>query len=142
MPCSGSSTTAPSSLVRTSSSRPVIWVLRVFAPSAAGDRPSRTGRPVQPQPSARDRVFAPDERLASRRRAPCSWTALGVRPVHIPARWRKLGRHMETLAEDLYLLACDEATGRSRIPAAYLDLGLGGAVLLDLARRGRVALVD
>jgi Golgi phosphoprotein 3 (GPP34) len=49
---------------------------------------------------------------------------------------------MDTLAEDLYLLACDEATGRPRIPATYLDLGLGGALLLDLALRGRMALVD
>jgi Golgi phosphoprotein 3 (GPP34) len=49
---------------------------------------------------------------------------------------------MVTLAEDLYLLACHEATGRLRIPAVHLDLGLGGALLLDLALRGRVALVD
>ena len=48
---------------------------------------------------------------------------------------------MLTLAEDLFLLACDDA-GRPRIPAAHLDLGLGGALLLDLARPGRVALVD
>jgi hypothetical protein len=49
---------------------------------------------------------------------------------------------MVTLAEDLYLLACDEATGRARISTAYLDLGLGGALLLDLVLRGRVGLVD
>ena len=49
---------------------------------------------------------------------------------------------MLTLAEDLFLLACEEATGRPRIPAAHLELGLGGALLLDLALRGRVALVD
>jgi hypothetical protein len=49
---------------------------------------------------------------------------------------------MVTLAEDLYLLTCDEATGRPRIPAHHLDLGLGGALLLDLALLGRVAMVD
>jgi len=49
---------------------------------------------------------------------------------------------VETLAADLYLLACDETTGRPRIPVTYLDLGLGGALLLDLVVRGRVALAD
>ncbi|SRR6266550_1366676 len=49
---------------------------------------------------------------------------------------------MVTLAEDLYLLACHEATGRARIPTAYLDLGLGGALLLDLVLHERVTLVD
>lgn len=49
---------------------------------------------------------------------------------------------VQILAEDLHLLACDEATGRPRVPGAYLDLGLGGALLLDLALRGRLALVD
>jgi hypothetical protein len=49
---------------------------------------------------------------------------------------------MLTLAEDLFLLASDDATGRPRIPAAYLDLGLGGALLRDLALHGRVALAD
>jgi hypothetical protein len=48
---------------------------------------------------------------------------------------------MVTLAEDLFLLACDDATGRRRIPTTHLDLGLGGALLLDLVLRGRVALV-
>jgi hypothetical protein len=49
---------------------------------------------------------------------------------------------MVTLAEDLYLLACDETSGRPRISATYLDLGLGGALLLDLVQRGRVSLTD
>jgi hypothetical protein len=49
---------------------------------------------------------------------------------------------METLAEDLYLLACDEVTGRARISTTYLDLGLGGALLLDLVLRDRIALAD
>jgi len=49
---------------------------------------------------------------------------------------------MAVLAEDLYLLACDEDTGRLLIDPAHLDLGLGGALLLDLVSRRRVALVD
>jgi hypothetical protein len=49
---------------------------------------------------------------------------------------------MVTLAEDLFLLASHEATGRMVIPTAHLDLGLGGAKLLDLVLRERVALVD
>jgi hypothetical protein len=49
---------------------------------------------------------------------------------------------MVTLAEDLYLLATDGSTGRSLIDTAHLDLGLGGALLLDLAMRGRVGLAD
>lgn len=49
---------------------------------------------------------------------------------------------MVVLAEDLYLLACDEDTGRLLIDPAHLDLGLGGALLLDLVSRRRVALVD
>jgi hypothetical protein len=48
---------------------------------------------------------------------------------------------MATLAEDLYLLASD-ATGRFWIDTTYLDLGLGGALLLDLVLQDRVALVD
>lgn len=48
---------------------------------------------------------------------------------------------MVTLAEDLYLVACDDTTGRLLIEPAHLDLGLGGALLLDLAMRQRVALV-
>lgn len=49
---------------------------------------------------------------------------------------------MVTLAEDLYLLASNAATGRLLIDTARLDLGLGGALLMDLALRGHVRLVD
>jgi hypothetical protein len=47
-----------------------------------------------------------------------------------------------TLAEDLFLLAHHETTGRLRIPTEFLDLGLGGALLLDLKLHERVALDD
>jgi hypothetical protein len=47
---------------------------------------------------------------------------------------------MVTLAEDLYLLA--DESGRPLIDHTHLDLGLGGALLLDLALHDRVALVD
>ncbi len=49
---------------------------------------------------------------------------------------------MSTLAEELFLLADDRVTGRSVIDHIHLDLGLGGALLLDLLLRKRVALVD
>src|SRR5438128_836344 len=49
---------------------------------------------------------------------------------------------MVTLAEDLFLLVCHEASGKARISTAYLDLGLGGALLLDLVLSDRIALVD
>jgi hypothetical protein len=49
---------------------------------------------------------------------------------------------MVTLAEDLYLMATDAATGRLLIDATHLDLGLGGALLFDLVLQQRVALVD
>jgi hypothetical protein len=49
---------------------------------------------------------------------------------------------MATLAEDLYLLAINDFTGRLLIDTAHLDLGLGGGLLLDLAVRGHVGLVD
>jgi hypothetical protein len=49
---------------------------------------------------------------------------------------------MVSLAEDLYLLADDPATGRPLIDVAHLDLGLGGALLLDLALRQRIAHAD
>ena len=49
---------------------------------------------------------------------------------------------MVTLAEDLYLLADDPATGRPLIDVAHLDLALGGALLLDLALRQRIAHAD
>ena len=47
-----------------------------------------------------------------------------------------------TLAEDLFLLAIDDDTGRPLIPVTHLDLGLGGALLYDLALQGRVACID
>lgn len=49
---------------------------------------------------------------------------------------------MVTLAEDLYLLASNASTGRLLIDTAHLDPGLGGALLMDLALRGHVGLVD
>ena len=49
---------------------------------------------------------------------------------------------MVTLAEDLYLLASDGTTGRLLVDPVHLDLGLGGALLLDLAIRERVLLRD
>jgi hypothetical protein len=52
------------------------------------------------------------------------------------------GDPMVTLAEQLYLLAEDAATGRSLIDPTHVGRGLGGALLLDLALRRRVALVD
>jgi len=47
---------------------------------------------------------------------------------------------MVTLAEDLYLLASHGTTGRLLVDAAHLDLGLGGALLLELALREHVQL--
>jgi hypothetical protein len=49
---------------------------------------------------------------------------------------------MVTLAEDLYLLASDGSTGRFLIDTTRLDLGLGGAMLLDLVLRGHLELAD
>lgn len=49
---------------------------------------------------------------------------------------------MVTLAEDLFLLADSDEKGQLLIDPAHLDLGLGGAVLFDLALQGRVGLVD
>jgi len=49
---------------------------------------------------------------------------------------------MVMLTEDLYLLACDDVSGKTLIDSAYLDLGLGGALVLDLVLLERVALVD
>jgi Golgi phosphoprotein 3 GPP34 len=46
------------------------------------------------------------------------------------------------LAAKLYLLSCHDRSGRTRISAARLELGLGGALLLELVRAGRVGLVD
>ena len=49
---------------------------------------------------------------------------------------------MSTLAEELFLLADDRASGRPLIDHTHLDLGLGGALLSDLLLRQRIALVD
>ncbi len=49
---------------------------------------------------------------------------------------------MSTLAEELFLLADDRVTGRPMIDHTHLSLGLGGALLLDLALGGRIALAD
>lgn len=46
------------------------------------------------------------------------------------------------LAAKLFLLSCHDETGRPRVPPAHLELGLGGALLLDLVGRGRVAVDD
>jgi hypothetical protein len=48
---------------------------------------------------------------------------------------------MVTLTEDLFLLACD-VTGRTAIDGVHLDLGLGGALVLDLMLLNRVAVAD
>src|SRR5574337_809242 len=47
---------------------------------------------------------------------------------------------MITLAEDLFLLATDAATGRPLVDTTHLDFGLGGALLLDLVLQQRIAL--
>jgi Golgi phosphoprotein 3 (GPP34) len=49
---------------------------------------------------------------------------------------------MVTLAEDLFLLATDASTGRLLIDPTHLDLGLSGALLLDLVLQERLALRD
>ena len=49
---------------------------------------------------------------------------------------------MATLAEYLFLLADDDATGSLLIEHTFLDLGLGGALLMDLVLRRRVTLVE
>jgi Golgi phosphoprotein 3 (GPP34) len=49
---------------------------------------------------------------------------------------------MVTLAEDLFLLATDAATGRPLVDTTHLDLGLGGALLLDLVLQQRIELRD
>lgn len=49
---------------------------------------------------------------------------------------------MSTLTEELFLLADDAVTGRPLIDHTHLDLGLGGAMLLDLVLRSRLALID
>lgn len=47
-----------------------------------------------------------------------------------------------SLAEDLFVLCCDQDRGRPRIPATHLGLALGGALLLDLVLHERVVLAD
>lgn len=59
-----------------------------------------------------------------------------------PLGTRSYGVFVVTLAEDLYLLALDDTGGRLLIDPLHLDLGLGGALLLDLAVRERVTPVD
>jgi hypothetical protein len=49
---------------------------------------------------------------------------------------------MSTVAEDFLLLTQDESSGRSLLDSSRLEFCLGGALLLDLALRERVALVD
>jgi len=49
---------------------------------------------------------------------------------------------MVALAEDLFLLATETSTGRQLIDTTHLDLGLGGALLLDLVLQQRIALHD
>src|SRR4051794_7962208 len=49
---------------------------------------------------------------------------------------------MVTLAEDLFLLATEASTGQPLIDITHLDLGLGGALLLDLVLQQRIALCD
>ena len=46
------------------------------------------------------------------------------------------------LAAKLFLLTCHDVSGRPRISPARLELGLGGALLLDLVQSARVDLVD
>lgn len=46
------------------------------------------------------------------------------------------------LAAKLLLLSCHDRSGRPRIPPVHLDLGLGGAHLLELAQSGRLGLAN
>jgi hypothetical protein len=48
----------------------------------------------------------------------------------IAGRWQPEGQR---LANDLYLIAHDDRSGRSRLPARVLALGLAGALLAELA---------
>lgn len=48
---------------------------------------------------------------------------------------------MTTLVEELLLLAYDDATGRDR-SGGYLEIGLGGAIVLELTIAGRLDVVD
>jgi Golgi phosphoprotein 3 (GPP34) len=45
---------------------------------------------------------------------------------------------MTTLADDLLLVLLDPASGKPRVEGTKLDLGLGGALLLELALAGRI----
>ncbi|MFG3338169.1 GPP34 family phosphoprotein [Glycomyces sp. NPDC048151] len=48
---------------------------------------------------------------------------------------------MTSLVEELLLLAYDDATGRDR-SGGFLEIGLGGAVVLELTMAGRLDVVD
>jgi DNA recombination-dependent growth factor C len=48
---------------------------------------------------------------------------------------------MTTLVEELLLLAYDDKTGRDR-SGGYLELGLGGAIVLELTLAARLDVVD
>jgi hypothetical protein len=69
------------------------------------------------------------------------WSERGAMMVH-PWDRPAYGGPVVTLAEQFYLLAEDPSTGRAVIESTHLGLGLSGALLLDLALRERVALVD
>src|SRR4051794_12111916 len=43
------------------------------------------------------------------------------------------------LAEECLLLLLDDATGKAKVDPSHLDLALAGALLAELAERGRVA---
>lgn len=47
---------------------------------------------------------------------------------------------MAALADELFLLGYDGASGKPLVATSYLDLGLGGALLLDLVLREQVML--
>lgn len=46
------------------------------------------------------------------------------------------------LADELLLLAYDDVTGRCSVPPIALDLGMAGAILVDLVLHGRVEVTD
>ena len=49
---------------------------------------------------------------------------------------------MRILAEELFLLSDDRVTGRPLLDHGHLDLGLSGALLMELALRKSIVLVD
>jgi Golgi phosphoprotein 3 (GPP34) len=49
---------------------------------------------------------------------------------------------MPTLAEELFLLSDDSVTGRPLLDHGHLNLGLGGALLMELALGKRIVVVD